>query len=68
VVYKTGDVVKRLPDGQIVFIGRVDHQVKVRGFRIEIEEIEKKLLDHPQIKEAVVTALQDAGGDTTLRA
>ncbi|WP_053079585.1 non-ribosomal peptide synthetase [Brevibacillus brevis] len=68
VMYKTGDIVKRLPDGNIMFIGRVDHQVKIRGFRIEIEEIEKKLLDHHQVKEAVVTAVQDASGDTTLRA
>jgi len=67
-VYKTGDMVKRRPDGNLMFIGRTDHQVKVRGFRIEIEEIEKKLLDHAQVKEAVITAGQDEDGDTTLRA
>jgi len=50
IVYKTGDLVKWLPDGNIEFIGRIDNQVKVRGFRIELNEIDLKILDYPKIK------------------
>lgn len=53
-LYKTGDLVRYLPDGNIDFIGRVDQQVKLRGFRIELEEIEKVLMEHPNISEAAV--------------
>ena len=45
IIYKTGDLVKWLPDGNIEFIGRIDNQVKVRGFRIELSEIDKQILD-----------------------
>jgi len=58
-MYKTGDLGKWLPDGTIEFIGRKDQQVKIRGFRIELEEIENRLLKHPQIEEAVVMARED---------
>jgi amino acid adenylation domain-containing protein len=54
-VYKTGDIVRWLPDGNIEFLGRKDDQVKVRGFRIELQEIESILLREPQLKEVVVT-------------
>jgi amino acid adenylation domain-containing protein len=54
-IYKTGDLVRWLSDGNIEFIGRIDNQVKVRGFRVELGEIENKLLKHDHIKEAVVT-------------
>jgi len=54
-LYRTGDRVRLLPDGEVQFIGRNDHQVKIRGHRIELEEIENRLLVHPRIKEAVVT-------------
>ncbi|MCP5105901.1 MAG: non-ribosomal peptide synthetase [bacterium] len=54
--YKTGDLCRWLPDGNIEYLGRIDHQVKVRGFRIELEEIEKHLLSHESIKETVVIA------------
>lgn len=50
IVYKTGDLVKWLPDGNIEFIGRIDNQVKVRGFRIELNEIDLKILDYPNVK------------------
>jgi surfactin family lipopeptide synthetase A len=53
-MYKTGDLGKRLPDGNIEFIGRIDKQIKINGYRIEIEEIEQVLLEHQEVKEVVV--------------
>ena len=53
-VYKTGDRARWLPGGQLEFIGRHDHQVKVRGFRVELDEIESQCRHHPEVKEAVV--------------
>ncbi|SHK10285.1 non-ribosomal peptide synthetase [Paramaledivibacter caminithermalis] len=53
-MYKTGDIGKWLSDGNIQFIGRSDNQIKLRGYRIELEEIEKTLLSHAEVKEAVV--------------
>lgn len=53
-IYKTGDVVRWLPDGNIDFIGRVDEQIKLHGFRIELEEIAINLSKHKNIKQAVV--------------
>jgi len=55
ILYKTGDLGKLLPDGDIEFLGRRDRQVKLRGIRIELEEIEGLLLKHPRVKQAVVT-------------
>lgn len=55
-LYKTGDLCKYMPDGNIEFIGRVDHQIKIRGYRVELNEIEKKMLTHPSIKAAIVQA------------
>ena len=58
-VYRTGDRVRWRPDGNIEFLGRVDNQVKVRGHRIELEEIEAALLDQPGIAQAVVLVQGD---------
>ena len=55
-LYKTGDLAKYRADGTIEFIGRVDHQVKVHGYRVELGEIEAALAEHPTIVEAVVLA------------
>ncbi|MFN7949393.1 MAG: amino acid adenylation domain-containing protein [Blastocatellia bacterium] len=60
-LYRTGDLVRYLPDGSIEFIGRTDHQVKLRGFRVECGEIEAALLLHPAIQECVVIVRQDEG-------
>ncbi|NOX37607.1 MAG: amino acid adenylation domain-containing protein, partial [Calditrichaeota bacterium] len=65
-LYRTGDLARYLPDGTIEFLGRIDHQVKVRGFRIELGEIEATLAGHPAVKEAVVVARDDAGGEKRL--
>ena len=55
-IYKTGDLAKWFPDGNIEFLGRRDNQVKIRGYRIETGEIENRLLKYMNIKEAVVVA------------
>jgi len=60
-VYKTGDLVRWLPDGQLEFLGRLDRQVKIRGHRIELGEIEAALNRHPGVRESLVLARDDAG-------
>ncbi len=55
-LYRTGDLARYLPDGTIEFLGRIDQQVKVRGFRIETGEVEAALRDHPDVQEIVVAA------------
>ena len=60
-IYKSGDMARLLPDGDIQYLGRIDQQVKLRGYRIEPGEIENKLLTHPDIKAAVVI-LGDSSG------
>ncbi|MDF5706497.1 MAG: amino acid adenylation domain-containing protein [Nostoc sp. S4] len=58
-LYKTGDLGRYLPDGNIQYVGRADYQVKIRGYRIEIGEIENVLSTHPQVREAVVITHSD---------
>ncbi|MEM7157011.1 MAG: amino acid adenylation domain-containing protein [Myxococcota bacterium] len=65
-MYRTGDRALFLPDGVMSFVGRNDGQVKIRGFRVELGEIEHCLRQHPGIKDAVVLARTDAGGDRKL--
>jgi natural product biosynthesis luciferase-like monooxygenase protein/amino acid adenylation domain-containing protein len=65
-LYKTGDIGRYRPDGQIEFIGRNDQQIKVRGCRIELGDIESALLRHPAIKEAAVIAKADGGENELL--
>jgi amino acid adenylation domain-containing protein len=65
-LYKTGDVARYLTDGDIEFIGRLDQQIKLRGYRIELDEIEKTLAQHEAVREIVALAYEDAPGDTRL--
>jgi amino acid adenylation domain-containing protein len=67
-LYRTGDLGRFLPDWDLEFIGRVDHQVKVRGFRIDLGDIETALRQHEAIKEAVVVNKEYAPGDQRLLA
>ncbi|QLE58472.1 non-ribosomal peptide synthetase [Nostoc sp. TCL26-01] len=65
-LYKTGDLARYLPDGNIEYLGRNDHQVKIDGFRIELAEIETLLNQHPAIAQAVVIANQPPAGNNRL--
>ncbi|HEX9032482.1 MAG TPA: alpha/beta fold hydrolase, partial [Streptosporangiaceae bacterium] len=65
-LYKTGDLVKRRTDGSIVYLGRIDTQVKIRGLRVELGEIETALTTHPAVAQAVVTVVTGPTGDREL--
>ncbi|MDX7998149.1 amino acid adenylation domain-containing protein [Xenorhabdus sp. Reich] len=65
-MYKTGDLGRWLPDGTIEYLGRNDFQVKIRGFRIELGEIEAQLLACSGVREALVVAREEDGGDKRL--
>ena len=67
-VYRTGDRVRFLPDGELEFLGRTDWQVKVRGFRIELEEIEAVLRKCPGVQDAVVSVVNDISGEKQIAA
>ena len=61
-IYRTGDIVRYLPSGDIEFVGRKDGQVKIRGFRIELKEVEAVIREFPGIKDATVQAFEEEGG------
>ncbi len=65
-LYRTGDLTRYLPDGAIEFLGRIDHQVKVRGMRVELGEIDAALESHPAVRDAVVVVREVAAGDQRL--
>jgi amino acid adenylation domain-containing protein len=65
-LYQTGDLVCYRADGNLEYLGRIDHQVQIRGFRIELGEIEATLSSYPQIQQAVVIAREDIPGHQSL--
>jgi amino acid adenylation domain-containing protein/non-ribosomal peptide synthase protein (TIGR01720 family) len=65
-LYRTGDLARQREDGVLEFLGRLDHQVKIRGLRVELGEIEARLLQLHQVREAVVVARQEAHGGKRL--
>ncbi len=67
-IYRTGDMVRCRADHTFEFLGRIDFQVKVRGFRIELDEISMALEDHPGIKQAVVIPQHNSGEENQLSA
>ncbi|MGX1760983.1 non-ribosomal peptide synthetase [Streptomyces lydicus] len=67
-LYRTGDVVRRLPNGAIAFLGRRDDQIKIRGFRVSLGEIDAALNRHPGVRQAVTIVREDVPGDRRITA
>ena len=65
-LYRTGDLGRYLPDGQIAFVGRIDDQIKIRGYRVEPNEVAAVLSRHPAVRECVVVARENDAGDKAL--
>src|SRR4051812_41453332 len=65
-IYRTGDLGRILPDGEIEYLGRADSEVKVRGHRVDLQEIENVLLEHPRVAAAVVALLPPSDGGSDL--
>ena len=65
-LYRTGDLARQRPDGAVEFLGRIDRQVKVRGFRIELAEVERALAELPGVRDAAAVT-QEMGGEATRR-
>ncbi len=65
-LFRTGDLVRWLSDGNLEFIGRVDHQVKIQGYRFELRDIETALTQHPDVTEVMVLAKELASGQKSL--
>ncbi len=67
-LYRTGDLVRRLLDGRLEFVGRGDHQVKIRGHRVEPDEITAVLREHPSVEAGIVVAREHGSGELRLAA
>jgi amino acid adenylation domain-containing protein len=67
-MYKSGDLARQLPTGDLEYLGRADTQVKIRGFRIELGEIDAALVEHPAVQQAATIVRKDATGDPRLLA
>jgi amino acid adenylation domain-containing protein len=65
-LYKSGDLARRLPNGDLEYLGRSDFQIKIRGFRVELGEIESLLMKYPGIQQAMVMLREDQPGDKRL--
>ncbi|MFI0821091.1 amino acid adenylation domain-containing protein [Streptomyces sp. NPDC021098] len=65
-LYRTGDLARFAPDGSLDFLGRADNQIKIRGMRLEIEDVEVGLAEHPGVRHTCVVAKQNAAGGTYL--
>jgi amino acid adenylation domain-containing protein len=68
IFYKTGDLVMRSGDGNYLYFGRKDRQVKTRGYRVELDEVEVVLLSHPEVEEAAVYTVPDGQGSNLIEA
>jgi len=68
IFYRTGDLVQKMPDGNYKFLGRKDRQIKTRGYRVELDEVEAMLLSHPTIHEAAAYPVPDVEGSNLIEA
>ncbi len=68
IFYRTGDLVEILPDGNLKFLGRKDRMIKIRGFRVELDEIEMALLAHPAVEECAVFTVAEESGSQQIQA
>jgi len=68
IFYRTGDLVQKMPDGNYKFLGRKDRQIKTRGYRVELDEVEAALLSHPAVHEAAAYPVPDVEGSNLIEA